>query len=317
MGAELTLAVVDAVDDAEWDELVRRDPRAHTLQRPIALRCVAAAGWRPRWFEVRDGAGVLRAGLGCAVRTRVGLSTVIAGLGGLYGGPVAGPDDAEAEAIMAEGFARRGRLRVVHRELVWGRQDPPRGDWKGLRALDAAVLDVDPTAPFDRFLKGIFPRNRRNEGNRSDRRGLRIEIHTASDVLAEFHPLYVERCREWGTPPLPLEFMAALVDTVDEALVFVTRDADERVAGAHVCVDLGDELFAWVGTTERRKDVFPSTVLVREEARWCHEHGRTRLNLGSSIGRAGIEGYKKLLGARWDRRWIVDEDRRPWRRRSR
>ncbi len=317
MGAGLTLAVVDAVDDAEWDELIRRDPRAHTLQRPLALRCAAAAGWRPQWFEVRDRGGALRAGLGFAVRSRGGLLTVIAGPGGLYGGPVAGPDDGDAEAVLAAAFGRRDRLRVVHRELVWARPEPPRGDWHGLRSLDAAILDVDPGVPFERFLLEQLPKNRRNEGNRSDRRGLRTEVHHDARVLAEFHPLYVERCDEWGTPPLPLELLGGLVDGLDEAMVFVTRDAENRLAGAHVCVDLGDELFAWVGTTERRKDVFPSTVLVREEARWCHEHGRIRLNLGSSIGRAGIEGYKKLLGARWDRRWIVDEDRRPWRRRSR
>ena len=317
MVAGLTLAVVDVVDDAEWDELSGRDPRAHGLLHPRALRCVTTAGWRPRWYEVRDSDGGLRAGLGCAVRSRGGLLTLVAGPGGLYGGPVAGPDDAQAEALLAEAFGHRDRLRVVHRELVWARREPPRGDWSGLQALDAAVLDVDPHASFDRFLMDVVPKNRRNECNRSDRRGLRTEVHADARALAEFHPLYVERCREWGTPPLSLELLTTLVDTVDQAMVFVTRDADDRLIGAHVCVDLGDELFAWVGTTERRKDVFPSTVLVREEARWCHQHGRSRLNLGSSIGRAGIEGYKKLLGARWDRRWIVDEDRRPWRRRSR
>ena len=315
----IRVEVRDEVDDQEWSDLLGRDPRAHCLQRPVVTRLIAEydRAWSARWLEVRDEDGRLRAGLGFNERTRYGLTTKLAGWGGLYSGPVAAPDDAEAEALLARAFLSHRRVTAVHRELVWAGTEPPRGNWDGMRRLDAAVLDVDPDRSFQHFLAESFTNNRRNEGNRSDRRGLRLEVHRDGRALAAFHPLYVRQAAEWGTRAIGLNVLEALVEELPEAMVFATFDADQRVCGAHVCFDLGHELFAWVGTTERRRDVFPSTVIVREEARWCHANGRRRLNLGSSIGRRGIEGYKRAFGARWDVRWIVDEDRRPWRRRAR
>lgn len=302
------------VDDAEWARLVASDPRAHVLQRPQVLRIAAAPGWTPRWYEVRDAEGALRAGMGFVERRRLGLRTVVAGAVGLYGGPVAAPGDAAAEERLGTAFSEDARARTLHRELVWAHADPPRGPWDGLQALDAAVFHVEGD-DFEAWWKGVFPKSRRNECNRSDRRGLTVAVEHDSASLEAFHPLYVERSATWGIEPQPLDLLRRLVDGFDEIFVFVTRGPEGRVIGAHVCIDLGDELFAWVGTTERRKDVFPSTVIVREEARWCHANGRQRLNLGSSIGRAGVKDYKRMLGARLERRWIVDVDVRPWRRR--
>lgn len=306
--------VRDDVDDAEWARLVASDPRAHVLQRPAVLRLAAGPGWTPRWFEVRDADGALRAGMGYVERSRLGLRSVVAGAVGLYGGPVAAPEDQDAESRLADAFADVARWRTLHRELVWAHPDPPRGSWARLQSLDAAVFDVD-AEDFEAWWKGVFPKSRRNECNRSDRRGLVVDVEHDSASLEAFHPLYVERSATWGIEPQPLDLLQRLVDGFEEFFVFVTRGPEGRVIGAHVCIDLGDELFAWVGTTERRKDVFPSTVIVREEARWCHTHGRRRLNLGSSIGRSGVKDYKRMLGARLDRRWIVDADARPWRRR--
>lgn len=313
------LEVRKTVDDAEWDALLARDPRSHVLQRPELLRTVAESDpiWRPRWFEVRDAAGTLRAGLGIAERARLGLTVRIAGVVGLYGGPVAGPDDAAAEARLAAAFASHGGWRTVHRELVWLHGEAPRGSWEGLQSLDAAVVDLEDCDDYEAWWIDHFPRNRRNEANRSIKRGMTMEIDTTGASLSAFHPLYVERSAEWGIAALGLDLLRSLVEGFDEFFVVVARDGDGQIAGAHVCVDLGHELFAWVGTTERRKDVFPTTMIVREEVLWCFEHGRPRVNLGSSIGSAGVKNYKKLMGARLDARWIVDSDRRPWRRRSR
>jgi len=315
----LRVEVRRTVDDVEWDALLARDPRAHVLQRPELIRCAAAEepGWEPRWFEVRDGAGVLRSGMGTVERTRFGAKLRVAGVAGLYGGPVAGPDDAAAEAALARAFTGHEAWRTIHRELVWAGGDGPRGPWEGLQPLDAAVLDVEAHEDFDAWWKNSFPMNRRNESNRSDKRGLTMEIDRVGASLAAFHPLYAERSASWGVPALGLRLLERLVERFEEFFVVVARGPEGDVIGAHVCVDLGHELFAWVGTTQRRKDVFPTTTIVREEVRWCFENRRAGVNLGSSIGSAGVGGYKKLMGARIDRRWIVDVDRRPWRKRTR
>lgn len=317
MGDGFRLEVRGAVDDAEWEALIGRDPRAHVLHHPDVLRIVAREdpAWVPRWFEVRDADGTLRAGMGTVERSRAGWKLRVTGAHGLYGGPVAAPEDEAAEARLARAFGRRERWRTLHRELVWHGAAPPRGPWGGLQALDAATLDTAGPPDFEAWLREVFPMNRRNESNRSVRRGLTMEIDAQGTSLEAFHPLYAARSEGWGVPPIPCGVMQALVARFEEIFVVVARDADGALVGAHVCVDMGDELFAWVGTTERRKDVFPATMIVREEVRWCYAHGRARVNLGSSIGREGIRGYKKLMGADADRRWIVDVDLRPWRRR--
>ena len=317
MAEPLRLEVRDAVDDGEWSALIERDPRAHVLQHPEVLRVAMRVdpGASARWVEARDGDGALCAGMGWLERRRFGLRTVVSGPAGLYGGPVARPEAGEAESRLARAFEGVERARTLHRELVWAGPEPPRGRWSGLQPLDAAVLDVDGAADFDTWLHGALPRSRRKECNRSDRRGLTVAIEPDGASLPAFHPLYAERSAAWGVPALSLLLLQQLVRSFAEIFLVVARGPEGDVVGAHVCIDLGDELFAWVGTTARRKDVFPSTVLVREEARWCHANGRARLNLGSSIGRTGVKNHKELLGARADRRWIVDVDRRPWRRR--
>ena len=312
----LELGRRNEVDFGEWSELIRRDRRATVFQHPSVLEAFACheRGADAVWWEVRRSDRRLVGGLPLLRRRRWGTIAVLSGPAGIYGGPVTDPACSQAETILAEAFYREAGARWVHREMVWARPEPPRGDWKGLQPLPTAVLEIDPERPFEHFLREVFPKNRRNEGNRSDRRGLHVAVEDHARSIAEFHPLYRERCREWGVAPVADGLLVAMVDSHPECFVFVARDAEDRLVGAHVVVDLGDELFAWVGTTARRKDVFPATVLVREEARWCHRQRYRRLNLGASAGRQGVADYKRLLGARDDARWIVRADRRPWRR---
>lgn len=308
---EPSVTLRDDVDDAEWERLCASDPRA-TLFHTSRLHRDAGRthdGWQSRWLEARR-VDRLVAGLPVLCRRHLGFEDWVSGIGGSYGGPVAEPDAADAEARLGRAFRDLGGWRRRRLELVWAGREPPRGVWEGLRPLSTAVLDVDPTLDFERLLLQQLPKNRRNECRRSDRRGLRAEIDERGEHLSRFYSLYRERCEEWGSPPVPQDFLRSVLDAGDAAHLFVARTEDGRVVGGHLTVELPGELFAWVGTTERIAGVFPSSLLIREELRWCHRRKITRLNLGSSLGIEGVRNYKRLLGAREDRRWILRREPR-------
>lgn len=316
MSASLHLTTPKSIDADEWRQLLARDPRSTALQDPGFVSVFEAADPRARvlWWEIRDSEGRLVAALSAIERSRFGFATLVAGIAGTYGGPVCDPRVPDAEKMLAVAFARAGGIRCLRRELVWVGHEAPTGNWPGLRPLPTAVLDVAPELPVEDFLHRAFPKTRRTEGRRSDRRGMTVAVETDAAAVDDFYPIYVAKSEEWGMPPVAREVLVALIEEVDAAHFFVARDVEGVVAGAHLCLALREELFAWMGTTERRPGLYPSTLLIREEARWCHARGMRRLNLGSSIGEEGIANFKKLLGARSDPRWIAVVEKRPWRR---
>ena len=309
-GRGLRVRLREEVDDAEWAELLRRDPRAHVAQSPSFLRALADA--EARWLEVRDEAGLLRAGMGFLERRRGPLRTRVSGVGGTYGGPVAAPEDLRAEERLARAFSARS-WRDAHVEMVWAGQEPPRGAWSGLEPLPTAVLPLDPREDFEDFLRRAVHRKRRKEARRTEEQGYVVRREDDAAAWAEFEPTLRGRAREWGIDPPSVEVVDALVRGHDDVSLWVVRDAEGRVRGVHVGMRLVRELFLWIGTTERIEHAYPATLLLREEARHAHATGLEGLNLGSSLGIDGVARFKRILGAEDARRWIVR--RRPgWRR---
>lgn len=305
---DLRVDEIDAVDPSEWEDLLRRDPMATVLHRPDVNRRIAAGlvGAHPRWLEVRDPEGGLRGGLALVERRRFGLARIVSGAAGLYGGPVVDPDCAEvAGDALARAFAEVGGRRTVARELVWGGRTPPAGKWEGLRPLPTAALRVEPTSDFDAWYTSSLRTSRRKERKRLLRQGLRAELAEDARFLDEFHPLYARRCAKWGTRPLGLDLLAGLLESDERWRAFVVRDADDGLVGAHLCVDLGTELFAWLGTARRVEGGAAATMLIEAELRWCHAHARQGLNLGTSADLAGVSEFKRGVSAIDDARWIV------------
>lgn len=306
--------VRDAVDDAEWSVLLGRDPRAHVAQRPSFQRILS--GPHARWMEVRDRFGSLRAGLGFEERSKGPLRTRVSGVGGTYGGPVAGCDDAAAESALAVTFCRGG-LRAAHLEMVWAGEEPPRGPWRGVRALPTAELRIDPARSFDHFLSTVFGRKGRKECNRSERRGFVARREDDGHAWSEFSAQLRARSEAWGTHLPTTAAVEELVRGHEEVALFAVRDAQGAVVGVHLTLVLARELFAWIGTTARIEGVNAATLLLREEARFAHARGLHGVNLGSSLGIAGVQRYKEMLGASEGSRWIVRWQpawRRAWRR---
>ncbi len=244
------------------------------------------------------------------VRRHLGLEDWVSGWSGSYGGPLW---DGAPEVVedLALAFRRTDSLRRRRSEIVWAGAERPAGPWKGWEPLKTAVLPLDGQASFDDFLRGTFPKNRRNECTRSEKRGLRVVHDPEGEYLIPVWELYSQRCQQWRSPVVPCELLEEFVSEWEEVSLFVALHEAEGVVGGHVCVRSGTELFAWLGTTRRMERVYPSALLIREEARWVHENALLRLNLGSSMGIGGVQNYKQLLGATEETRWIL-RDRAWW-----
>ncbi|RKZ06048.1 hypothetical protein DRQ32_11655 [bacterium] len=230
---------------------------------------------------------------------------MVSGASGLYGGPVALPGQGEACDLVAQAFLRHGGLRTVRRELVWAPVDPPQGSWPGLRRLQTSVLGLPADVDFDHWYEQSLRPARRKERRRLHRHGYRTHAAEGAQFLAAFHEIYTERSLGWGSEPLPRESLESLLDSGPAWRGFVAHDADDALVGAHICIDLGNELFAWLGTARRVEPGSIATLLIEEELRWCHEHGRCRLNLGTSAGLAGVSDFKQGISATDDPRWIL------------
>jgi CelD/BcsL family acetyltransferase involved in cellulose biosynthesis len=288
------------------------DPRATPFQQPSWL--CRYARFHPRvlvrFLEARGEDGRLVAGLGYAEVRRAGVRAMTSGVAGTYGGPVSRSGAPAAErALMAE-YLRRGGPRIVRRELLWGHREPPAGGERAMKRIDASLIDL--SQGFDHFWMHQFPKNRRNECNRSERRGLAVAQSADVSDLERFVPLYREMSGRWGIAPESSEWLSAVLREEPSVRMFVAR-RDGELMGAHICVEMCDEIFVWIGTTARSREVFPSALLIREEARFACARGLKWLNLGSSLRLPGVAQYKRLLGASAGQRWLLLAEAAPLR----
>jgi hypothetical protein len=157
----------------------------------------------------------------------------------------------------------------------------------------------------EQWIAARMHRTTRREWRRLRARGYVVSVEAPGDFLPAFMDLHRERCAEWGTRPIAAPALKAILDSGPHWHAFVVRDADGRFFGAHLTVDLGDELFAWVGTTYRIQGGSLATLLIGHELQWCQERGRRGLNIGTSSGMPGVSDYKRSLGAVERPRWII------------
>ena len=308
------IRTVDTADEAEWEELLASDSRSLPFQHPrYLLRYLRHhPGTKGHWLELRDEEGRLQSGISFLVSEKMSLWAVASGIAGTYGGPLS--RDPEAEEAVLEAYLRWGGKRVVRRELLWGHSIPPAAGQKRLTPLRTAIFELQ--GGFDAFWRSTFSNNRRSECNRNEKRGLYTEESRDPRVLELFYPLYLERCRQWRTPILSLDYLREVLEEEETALLTVAW-FEGRLVGVHFCFVLPGELFAWLGTSQRLQRVFPSTALMKTDVESALAKGLFRVNLGSNVGLVGVAEFKKLLGAQSDTRWHLLEEAawlRAWRK---
>jgi hypothetical protein len=93
----------------------------------------------------------------------------------------------------------------------------------------------------------------------------------------------------------------------ESSALLISCEYEGRVVGMHICFDLGSEFLAWLGTSERLREVFPATMMVKAGVEAAVARGCKRMNLGSSLGLRGVSDFKKFVGAKSSRRWLLHQ----------
>jgi hypothetical protein len=243
---------------------------------------------------------------------------------GTSGGPLVSPDLETAEqeevgaalagvlqsrlggrcvgATMSLTAAQEGRLGNVLRRRGWTRTPIP-----------AAVVPM--AGGLNHVEYNVLPKNRRNERNRGLRRG--AEIGTSYDPadLSAFYPLYQAAADRWGIAPAPLPLLQQLLTAGERRVFLCTVRYEGRVIGAHLNLQHGDRVTAWIGATmaEHNRTLFPATLLIWQGMVECAARGVTAFDLGGSAGRSKLADFKRLFGAETEERSLYRREVRWWR----
>jgi len=157
----------------------------------------------------------------------------------------------------------------------------------------------------------LLKKNRRNERNRSLRRGCATAVTSDPAIVDEFLPIYHAASRRWGASPLPSALLSGLLAGGGGRVYCTTVRREGVLLGAHLCLEAGGTVTAWVGSTvEDAHDVFPATLLVWADLEEACRRGAQRLDLGGHGGQQGVAQFKELLGA-------LTLERAMWRRTTR
>jgi hypothetical protein len=260
----------------------------------------------PLWLVARQ-AGELVGGL-VGVRQRQGWGERLASH---YEGTCSGPlvrsdlELATKERVCTALLAHFARLRgwrtwtasfnlTAAAEELWG-GIARRAGWQP-RPNPAAFIPLQ--EGLDHVERYVFKKNRRNERNRSLKRGCEPGVTTDPEILAQYYPVYVDAARHWGISPTPLSLLRELL-VRGEGHAFLTYVRYRgTVIGGHVSFHWGDRVTAWNGATlPEHNDKFPATLLIWTDIEEACRRGAAVLDLGASGGIPSLANFKKLLGA--------------------
>jgi len=156
---------------------------------------------------------------------------------------------------------------------------------------------------YDHVEMNVIKKNRRNERNRSMKRGCTTGVTTDPKIIDEYYPIYLRATSRWGTKPVPEQLLKDLLtDSSGDAFMSWVR-LDGKLIGGHLNFSAGGIVTAWNGATDLElKDVFPASVLIFTDVEEACSRGCVLLDLGAHGGVEGVEQFKRMFGAESDRR---------------
>ncbi len=301
--------VVGETPPPGWLDLVAHAPEATFFHLPVWTEALVRTvpGCAPLWLAATRDDRLVGGMVGVARRRGV-LRRLASHFEGTAGGPLvktALPADQRrdvARALLAAWTRLARRPTVVAAEMIL----PPASDaaWRAealaagwrRRDLTAAVLPL--TGGVAAVEYGVFPKNRRNERNRSRRRGCVAGVATDAAPLDEYYPIYRAAARRWGVTPAPRQLLVELLTRSGGAAFLSWVRWEGRLIGGHLCLHHRDDVTAWLGATaSAHNDKFPATLLVWTDIEEACRRQALRLDLGGSGGSASIARFKELLGA--------------------
>ncbi|MCP4144978.1 MAG: GNAT family N-acetyltransferase [bacterium] len=149
----------------------------------------------------------------------------------------------------------------------------------------------------------VIKKNRRNERNRSLKRGCTTGVTTDPKIIDEYYPIYLRATNRWGSIPVPEQLLKDLLaDSGGSAFMSWVR-LDGKLIGGHLNFSAGGIVTAWNGATDLElKDIFPASVLIFTDVEEACSRGCALLDLGAHGGVDGVEQFKRMFGAESDHR---------------
>jgi hypothetical protein len=191
----------------------------------------------------------------------------------------------DLKATLTLGANREKRFGHLLTRAVWRRQEIP-----------TAILPL--TGGLKQVEMHVLKKNRRNERNRSLKRGCSYEVTSEPADLEAYYPIYLAAARGWNVIPTPLDLLRQLlVETGSHVFLTVVRFR-KQIIGGHLNFHWADRVTAWNGATlPEHDDKFPATLLIWADLEEACRRGARWLDLGGSGDRTKLANFKRLLGA--------------------
>jgi hypothetical protein len=317
-GADSNLEVGVAVAaPADWPTLLDAAAAAdysHTSHWHDSF-CAHRPGARQLWFTVRD-QDQLVAGLGAvlspAVRRLAGvvpLHRLDSSVDGTSGGPLVHPDLSSAtqdelfialtDAFLARrpgGLATAALALNPLSEKRFGSLLVGRAGWV---RHDSPTAMISLAGGLETVQSQRLVMNKRNERNRGLKRGAEVFATTDAALLDAYYPIYTRACAHWGHTPTPVGLLTDLLADPHDRVFLTCVRVEDQVIGGHLCLHLGQRVFAWNGVTDPAfaRSHFPATLCFWGDLVEACRRGARWLDCGASGGVHSLTGFKKYFGA--------------------
>jgi len=165
------------------------------------------------------------------------------------------------------------------------------------RLITGAAVDI--SGGSEDVSTRLMSMNKRNERNKSLRRGAEIIVSDDPEYVAKYYPIYESASAYWGIDPVPLAFLQDLLVSGAGQVFFVVVVAEEKVIGGHLNLHLGQRVIAWNGVTDPQyaRTYHPATLCMWGDIVESCDRGAHWLDMGASGGVTSLEGFKKYFGA--------------------
>jgi hypothetical protein len=323
-GADPLELAVTTDPPAGWDELAAAAATDFFSSRLFVTAYARHhPGARVLWLGARRGKRLV-GGLAAIGASRCGFSSWHSLPAGTSGGPLVNPDLAGdlhdlvgielVERFAAELRGRRvaAALNLASAADARWRVALVRRGWSH-SAIPAAFIPT--SGDLEHVEYSVLPKKRRNERNRGLRRGAVLGTSYDPDDAAAFYAIYGRAAGGWGGEPIPLPLIQQLLSEGQPAVFLCTVRYGGRLIGAHLNLQHGDRVTAWLGATlpEYHRELFPATLLIWQGIVECIERGCRTFDLGGHAGRTKLAEFKRHLGAETEQRGLYRRERAWWR----
>jgi hypothetical protein len=162
--------------------------------------------------------------------------------------------------------------------------------------IQAAIMPL--AEGLDHVEMHVLKKNRRNERNRSLKRGCRYGVTNDKDFLAEYYPIYRAAAERWGITATPLGLLRDMLIAPGDHTFLTYVTFEDSVIGGHLNFHWGNRVIAWNGATRpEHDDKFPATLLIWADLEEACRRQAEWLDLGGHGGKASLANFKRLLGA--------------------